>query len=194
MAQARGHPGRCPHRRDRSERTVVRLACRRHARHGECHRVPGQAGGHAEHRPAPGRAAPGVVPGDLPGHTRVRLWLSPAHSGRAAHLLQPLARHDPGRGRIRRATGQGVPLAQRRGGHDHPAGHARQAAGRTLLRRSGLRDDDPDRGGVLAVPDRLRVGRTGQSPYRAAHLLTCDNTYTPGLTPRSGRAWAGAGK
>ena len=30
--------------------------------------------------------------------------------------------------------------------------------------------------------------------YCAAHLLTCEKTHTPGLTPRSGQARAGAGK
>ena len=150
-------------------------------------------------------AVPGdVLVADLPVVGRHAQHPSdPAPPGPGRRPDVSLARGGNSRAWTHLPTGQGT-MEGTMSGNQPPARRAddglRRTApmpgkeGRTLLRRSGLRDDDPDRGGLLAVPDRLRVGRTGQSPYRAAHLLTCENTYTPGLTPRSGQAWAGAGK
>src|SRR5262249_16892926 len=105
------------------------------------------------------------------------LRLPGAGAGGQADLLPPVARDHPGRGRVRRAAGQQVPLALGGDRDDRAAGLPGPAAAGALLRRPGLRDDRLTGAAVLAgpaglgVPDRLRVGGYDQGADRPAQLL-----------------------
>ena len=114
------------------------------------------------------------------GEAAYPLRLPGAGARGQADLLPPVAPDHPGRGRVRRAAGQQVPLAFD-GRRDHrPAGLPGPAAAGALLRRPRLRDDQLAAAGNSKRLHQLRHHRVHDDRQgRAAHYLAADALLPP---------------